>query len=106
MKQMKKRKPIPVEQSFAEWRHDPAYVKAYDALEEEFTLAGAMIDARSRSGLSQEEVARKMKTSQPTIARLEGGRGNPSLSTLRRYARATGMRLKISFDAPRKAQSR
>ena len=103
---MKKRKSIPVEQSFAEWQRDPAYVKAYDALEEEFAFAAALIDARSRAGLSQMDVAKKMRTSQPAIARLEGGRGNPSVDTLRRYAKATGLRLKISFDAPRKAQSR
>jgi ribosome-binding protein aMBF1 (putative translation factor) len=103
---MKKRKSIPVEQSFAEWRRDPAYVKAYDALEDEFAFAAALIDARSRAGLSQMDVAKKMRTSQPAIARLEGGRGNPSVDTLRRYAKATGLRLKISFDAPRKAQSR
>jgi ribosome-binding protein aMBF1 (putative translation factor) len=103
---MKRRKSIPVEESFAEWRRDPAYVKAYDALEEEFELASALIDARARAGLSQEDVARKMKTSQPAIARLEGGRGNPSLATLRRYARATGMRLKIAFDPPKRVRSR
>jgi hypothetical protein len=37
---------IPVEMSFAEWRKDPDYVKAYDALEDEFSLAAAMIEAR------------------------------------------------------------
>jgi ribosome-binding protein aMBF1 (putative translation factor) len=102
---MKKKKSIPVEQSFAKWRHDSAYVKAYEALDEEFALAGALIDARARACLSQEDVAKKMKTSQPSIARLEGGRGNPSLDTLRRYAKATGMRLEISFSPPKRAKS-
>ena|SRR5688500_6002640 len=103
---MKKQKSIPVEQSFAEWRRDPAYMKAYRALEEEFAFATALIDARSRAGLSQKDVARRMRTSQPAIARLESGGGNPSLQTLRRYAKATGMRLNISFDKPRKIQVR
>jgi ribosome-binding protein aMBF1 (putative translation factor) len=98
---MKARKSIPVEESFATWRRDPAYVKAYQALDEEFALAEVLIDARSRAGLSQEDVAKKMKTSQPAIARLEGGQGNPSLDTLRRYANATGMRLEISFRPKR-----
>ena len=35
------RKMIPVEESFAAWREDPEYVKAYDALEDEFSLAAA-----------------------------------------------------------------
>jgi transcriptional regulator with XRE-family HTH domain len=39
-----------------------------------------------------------METSQPAVARLEAGRGNPSLKTLRRYAAATGTRLNIAFE--------
>ena len=41
------RKNIPVEEAFAKWRQDPAYVAAYDALEEEFALAEALIKARA-----------------------------------------------------------
>ena len=41
------RKMIPVEESFAAWRKDPEYEKAYNALEEEFTLAAAMIETRA-----------------------------------------------------------
>ena len=37
---------IPVEESFAAWRKDPEYEEAYNALEEEFALAAAMIEAR------------------------------------------------------------
>ena len=39
-----------------------------------------------------------MDTSQPAIARLEGGKANPSLATLRRFAKVTGTRLKIAFE--------
>ena len=39
-----------------------------------------------------------MKTTQSTIARLESGRGRPSTRTLSRFAKATGHRLKISFE--------
>jgi len=93
-----KRKTIPVEKSFAKWRKDPAYRAAYAALEEEFSLAEALIAARTGADISQQEIAKRMRTSQPAVARLEGGRGNPSLDTLRRYARATGTRLKITFE--------
>jgi ribosome-binding protein aMBF1 (putative translation factor) len=92
------RKPIPVEKSFAKWRKDPAYRAAYAALDEEFTLAAALIEARTSADISQEEIAKRMRTSQPAVARLEGGQGNPSVNTLRRYARATGTRLKITFE--------
>ena len=57
-------RPIPVEEVFAEWRKDPEYVAAYDALEEEFGLAAALIQARARAGLTQEQVAQRMGTTQ------------------------------------------
>lgn len=79
------------------WMKEPKYKKAYDALEEEFVLAAAVIDVRSRVGLTQEELARKMGTTQPVVARLESGRSRPSMRTLERLAEATGSRLLISF---------
>jgi ribosome-binding protein aMBF1 (putative translation factor) len=89
---------IPVEQSFAEWRKDPEYVKVYNALEDEFALAAAMIEARAHAGLTQEQLAARMHTTQAVIARLESGRVKPSTRTLERLATATGMRLRISFE--------
>ena len=80
------------------WLKDPDYKQAYDDLEEEFSLASAMIEARARAGLSQEEVARRMHTKQTVVARLESGRTMPSTRTLQRFAMATGTKLKISFD--------
>lgn len=67
------RQPIPAEESFAKWHEDPAYVAAYDALEEAFALAGAMIRARSFAGLTQPQLAQRMHTTQAVIARLESG---------------------------------
>ena len=77
---------------------DPQVRKHYDALEEEFALMQAVAKARARSGLSQAELAKRMKTTQSTIARLESGRGRPSTRTLARFAKATGHRLKIGFE--------
>jgi ribosome-binding protein aMBF1 (putative translation factor) len=77
---------------------DPAVRKEYDALEEEFALILEVAKARQRAGLSQAQLAKRMKTSQSTIARLESGRGKPSTRTLSRFAKATGHRLKISFE--------
>jgi transcriptional regulator with XRE-family HTH domain len=79
------------------WMKDPDYVREYEALDEEFALALAVAKARRRAGLSQSELARRMKTTQSTVARLESGRGLPSTRTLDRFAKATGHRLKISF---------
>jgi transcriptional regulator with XRE-family HTH domain len=80
------------------WLKDREYRKAYDALDEEFALAAAIMKARNRAGLSQAELARRMKTTQSTVARLESGRGRPSTRTLDRFAKATGHRLKITFE--------
>ena len=85
------------------WMKEPKYKKAYDALEEEFVLAAAVMDVRNRAGLTQEELARKIGTTQPVVARLESGRSRPSMRTLERLADATGSRLLISF-APLKAK--
>ena len=79
------------------WLKEPKYKKAYDALEEEFVLGGAVMDVRNRAGLTQEELARRMGTTQPVVARLESGRTRPSMRTLERLAKATGSRLLISF---------
>lgn len=81
------------------WLKEPKYRKAYESLEEEFVLASAVIDARSRAGLTQAELARKMGTTQPVVARLESGRTRPSMRTLERLADATGSRLRISFES-------
>jgi transcriptional regulator with XRE-family HTH domain len=80
------------------WMKEPKYRKAYEALEEEFALASAVIAARNRAGLTQEALARKMGTTQPVVARLESGRTRPSMRTLERLANATGSRLLIRFE--------
>jgi DNA-binding XRE family transcriptional regulator len=82
-----------------QWKKDPVFQAEYDALEEEFALAAALIEARKHANLTQEQLAERMQTSQASVARLEGIKGNPSLNTLRRYAEATGTRLKITFEA-------
>jgi len=80
------------------WLHDPNYRAADDALEDEFALAAALIEARSRAGLTQEELAERMHTTQSVVARLEGGHVMPTTRTLEKIAKATNSRLKISFE--------
>src|SRR6476661_5791344 len=60
------------------WMEQPDYAKAYDELETEFALAREMIEARTRAGLTQDELASRMETSRTVIARLESGRSLPS----------------------------
>ena len=81
-----------------EWLKRPGYKASYEALAEEFGIASALIEARARAGLTQEQVAERMHTSQTVIARLESGRSKPSTRTLERFAEATGSRLRIIFE--------
>lgn len=89
---------IPVQEAFDAWDKDPAFRVEYDSLENEFTLATALIKARDAAHMTQEDVAQAMGTSQEAVARLESGRSQPSTRTLERFAKATGMRLRISFE--------
>ncbi len=87
-----------VNELFDEWKKDPKFIKEYEALEEEFSLASALIAARSQADMTQQDVAEKMETSQSYIAKLEGGAVSPTMKALKRYAAATGSRLKIVFE--------
>jgi transcriptional regulator with XRE-family HTH domain len=85
----------------ADWMKDPKFKGEYDALEEEFNLFDAALKARKRAGLTQAEIAIRMGTKAPAVARMEAGGGSkrhsPSIATLRRYADAVGCKLKIEF---------
>ena len=80
------------------WMKDGKYRKVYKVLEGEFELARAVIQARSQAGLTQQQLAKRMSTTQSVIARLESGRSCPSTQSLERLAVATGTRLRISFE--------
>jgi len=83
----------------AGWMKDPTYREAFDALEGEFAVAAAFIQARATAGLTQEQLAERMGTKQEVIARWEAGKSLPSTRTLARFAKATGTILRISFAA-------
>ena len=91
-------KNIVVEALFAEWEKNPEFVMEYDALEEEFSLIEVLIKARAHAQLTQEQLAERMGTTQAAIARMESGRQMPTTKTLKRFADATGTKLRISFE--------
>ena len=76
---------------------DPEFKKEYDALEPEFAIIQAMIDARKESGLTQKDLSERTGIAQSDISKLERGNANPSLRTLQRLAEGMGMKLKIEF---------
>lgn len=77
---------------------NPEVQEEYAKTDAEFSLIEAMITARRDAGLTQAELAQKIGTTQSAIARLEAGRISPSITTLRRYAEATGHQLRVSFS--------
>lgn len=93
---------IAVKTLHRKWMKNPEYRAEYEALSEEFLLIGALIEARQKAGLTQAQLASRMKTTQAAIARLESGRVLPSTRTLQKFAEATGTVLRISFQ-PRSA---
>lgn len=78
---------------------NPDALAEYESQAPEYQLVHELLAARTRSGLSQAEMARRMHTSQSAIARLESGKALPSLRTLNSYAKAMGYKAIIKLEA-------
>ncbi len=97
------------ESKYAPVRHDhaaflkkaslkPGFKEAYDALALEYSVVDQLLKARTRAGLSQDVVAQRMGTTKSAVSRLESARRHaPSLSTLRRYAKAVGYEVQVKL---------
>lgn len=77
------------------WIQDPKVKAEYEILAPEFKIAQALIKARTKSDLTQEEMAELMGTTQSVIARLEDGSQLPSMKSIIRYAHALGKDIEI-----------
>lgn len=86
-----------LDESLAEQLQDPEFKKEYDALELEFQLIRAFLDARNERGLTQKELSQITGITQADISKLENGNANPSIKTLERLAAGLGKRLKIEL---------
>ena len=73
----------------------------WEALEPEYAIVQALIDARTSAGMTQSELASRTGIAQGDISKLEKGNGNPSIKTLKRLAAGLGKELKIEFVDPR-----
>jgi DNA-binding XRE family transcriptional regulator len=79
---------------------NPEVKAEYERLNrEEFAILDEMLAARREAGLTQAQVAEKMGTKAPSVARLESalasGKHSPSIETLRKYAKALGKQLEV-----------
>jgi transcriptional regulator with XRE-family HTH domain len=86
-----------LEKALAEQMKNPDFRAEYEALEPEFAIIQAIIDARKDSGMTQKELAEATGIAQADISKLENGNANPSLKTMQRLASGMGMKLKIEF---------
>lgn len=76
---------------------NPEFKKEYDALEPEFAVIRAILEARKDAGITQKELSERTGIAQGDISKLENGSANPSVKTLERIAAALGKKLKIEF---------
>ncbi len=76
---------------------DPEVKAEYEALEPEYNIIQAMIDARKECHMTQRELADKTGINQADISKLETGNANPTLGLLKRLAEGMNMTLKIEF---------
>ena len=92
--------PVPHDQRafLAKARARKGFSGAYNALALEYQVAGQMLKARSRAGLTQDAVAERMGTTKSAISRLESASKHaPSLATLKCYAHAVGCELQVKL---------
>jgi ribosome-binding protein aMBF1 (putative translation factor) len=83
---------IPFETLRRKWMKDPKFRSEYERIGPEMDLAMTLAEARRKAGLTQAELAARMKTSQAAVARIESGHGAPKWATIERYAHALGAR--------------
>lgn len=81
----------------SEQMKDPEFKTEFEALEPEFAIIQAIIDARKLKGITQKELSERTGIAQGDISKIENGNANPSLKTLQRLATAMDMSLKIEF---------
>jgi ribosome-binding protein aMBF1 (putative translation factor) len=83
----------------AEQLRDAAFAERFAQAGEAWDVALQLAALREQAGLSQKELARRLKTSQQQISRLESpGYEGHSLATLRRVAKALCVRVRVVFE--------
>jgi len=69
----------------------------YERLEPQYQVVSQLIDARIKKGITQRELAKKMGTKQPAIARLESGNTNPTIGFLEKASKALDTKITVSI---------
>jgi len=78
--------------------NDPAFKKAWEESEAEYQVSRALIAARIKRKISQQQLAKEANTTQAVISRLENMTANPSVGLLQKIAQALNLKVKIQFE--------
>lgn len=82
--------------SFQSWlkreSQDPGFRAGLEKAGARRRVARQIYDARKKAGVSQPELARRLKTSQAAVSRMESGGQNMTIDTIENIARALGGR--------------
>ena len=81
----------------------PAAKAGYERARRAYELAEEVRTLRQARGISQSELARRIGSTQPAVARLEAGGVAPTIETLERIADALDLKLSVSFTRPKRA---
>lgn len=92
-----KRKHLDARVVFAEFMKDPEWRAGYEKVRQENEPLRAILRARVEKGMTQAAIAKKMGTTQSSIARVEAGKSHPTIPFMQRLAEALDMRLEIRF---------
>jgi ribosome-binding protein aMBF1 (putative translation factor) len=78
-------------------KRDPRFAKEFDAGYQVFKFSVMLRMAREQAGVTQETIAKKLRTKKSAISRIENHSEDIRLSTLHRYAKALGKRLRVEI---------
>jgi HTH-type transcriptional regulator / antitoxin HipB len=78
-------------------KKDKMFAEGYDEGYGQFKIGAALKQAREKAGLTQDELARRLKTKKTAISRIENHANDIKLSTLEKFARALGKKLEVNI---------
>jgi ribosome-binding protein aMBF1 (putative translation factor) len=95
---VKQRKYTTFEEYLEKSLKDPKFKKAWDESETEYQISRKLIEHRLRNKLSQSDLAKKVKTTQAVISRIEGMSDNPSIHLIKRLANAIDQTITLTIN--------
>jgi len=79
-------------------QEDSEFAAEYETGYQHFKIGVMLRQAREQAGVTQREVAQKLQTQKSAISRIENHAEDIHLSTLERYARALGKKLRVELE--------